>query len=313
MPRRLAPSTRRATALSLMMEVIDQPRSAASPDSRRSASKPPRSTSRRCRKPGTTRRPARYASRRRSPFTWHSRTTRSQTPTYSSLRRLRARMKSCERAPKSSPSASGSRWNASWICPPVDTRARMSRTTGSSARLATQYSKSPALYFTMASASAHGQQLPVPLRVAQRKVVAGVDFRAMHAVDEEKIAEHEILAPVHRVEGALEHALPAVEGLARGDALASHIVGRHAGGAEGQVVVAVLVVQPPALVQQPAFLLQPRVQRRAGKRREMVERGQVEPMLDGELGRLFRRARLVAVVAEHEGAVHADAMPAQVG
>ena len=42
-------------------------------------------------------------------------------------------------------------------------------------------------------------------------MVALVDLDAMHAVDREKIAKHEAVRPVHRVEGAAHNALPGVE------------------------------------------------------------------------------------------------------
>src|SRR5262245_50820794 len=59
-------------------------------------------------------------------------------------------------------------------------------------------------------------------------------------------------------------------------------------------------------------MLEPREQRRARKWREVIEGGEIEAMIHCELGRLVERLGTLAVVAEHEGAVDADAMAAQV-
>src|SRR5689334_8241698 len=143
-------------------------------------------------------------------------------------------------------------------------------------------------------------------------MVALVDLDAMHAVDCKKIAKHEAIGPVHRVEGAAHDALPAVEAPARAQAALPDVVRRHDLRLKRDAVVAVTLVEPPALVEEPALALEPREQRRAGKWREVIEGGEIEAMVHRELGRFVEGVRALAVVAEHEGAVDADAMAAQV-
>ena len=53
--------------------------------------------------------------------------------------------------------------------------------------------------------------------LAQVKIALG-DLDTMHAVDREKIAKHEAVGPVHRVEGASHDAFPGVEAPARAQA-----------------------------------------------------------------------------------------------
>ena len=51
---------------------------------------------------------------------------------------------------------------------------------------------------------------------------------------------------------------------------------RHAARLKWNPVVAVTLIEPPIFVKQPAFVLQPFVKRRSGKRREMIKRRDVE-------------------------------------
>ena len=87
---------------------------------------------------------------------------------------------------------------------------------------------------------------------------------------------------------------------------------RHATRLKWNPVIAITLVQPPILIEQPAFILQPLVKWRAGKRREVIERRDVERMFprkrDG-LGKTFGR---VAVIAEDKSAIDTDVMLAQI-
>src|SRR5882672_8915912 len=144
-------------------------------------------------------------------------------------------------------------------------------------------------------------------------MVALVDLDAMHAVDREKIAKHEAVRPVHRVEGAAHDALPGVKTPAGAQAALPDVVRRHGLRLKRNAVVAVTLVKPPALVKEPALALEAREQGCSWKWREVIEGGEIKAMLDRERGRFVEGVRALAVVAEHEGAVDADAVAAQVG
>src|SRR5262249_18772063 len=90
------------------------------------------------------------------------------------------------------------------------------------------------------------------------------------------------------------------------------VVRRHDLRLKRDAVVAITLVEPPALVQQPALALEPREQRRAGKWGEVIEGGKIEAMVHRKLSRFVEGVRALAVVAEHEGAVDANAMAPQV-
>src|SRR3954452_20458520 len=98
----------------------------------------------------------------------------------------------------------------------------------------------------------------------------------MRSRDHEEIAKHEGVGSIDPIEAAAKHAAPAIEAPARAQAAAPHLVGLHGGGPEWNAVVAIALVDPPALVQEPPFPLQPGKQRRTGKRREMIEDRQIK-------------------------------------
>ena len=93
--------------------------------------------------------------------------------------------------------------------------------------------------------------------------------------------------PVHRIERAAQHAAPGSRSARRARRQPCRMSsGRHGRGLERNAVVAVALVEPPALVEQAPFPLQPAEQRRAGERRQVVEGGEVEAVVDGEVHRL---------------------------
>src|SRR5262245_47241963 len=143
-------------------------------------------------------------------------------------------------------------------------------------------------------------------------MVALVDLDAVHAVDREKIAKHEAVCPVHRVEGALHDAFPGVEAPPRTQAALPDVVWRHGLRLKRDTVVAIALIEPPALIEEPAFALEPSEQRRARKWREVIEGSEIEAMVHRELSRLVEGVRTLAVVAEDESAVDANAVAAQV-
>src|SRR4030095_15493958 len=116
-------------------------------------------------------------------------------------------------------------------------------------------------------------------------MIAQADVGAMQGVDEKKIPPHETVAAVHGIEAAAEDARPGVKGAARLETRAAQILRTHAARLKRNPVVTVAVVEPPRVEEQPVFLLEPAVERRAGKRREVVERGDVERVLPGERDR----------------------------
>src|SRR6266498_907389 len=130
----------------------------------------------------------------------------------------------------------------------------------------------------------------------------------MQCVDQIKIPPHEPVTAIRGCEAALGDAAPGIKLAAGGEAVLPERLRRHAAGLKWNPVVAVALIEPPIFVEQAALVLQPRVERRAGKGREMIERCDVERVLlrerDG-FGEAFRR---VAVVAEDERAIDADAM-----
>src|SRR5262245_48854110 len=134
----------------------------------------------------------------------------------------------------------------------------------------------------------------------------------MHGVDEIEISPHETIGAIHGIEPPAQDAAPRVKSPARRQTAALQFLVAHAAGLEGNAVVAVAIVQPPRVVEQAAFALQAAIQRRAGKRREMIEGGDIKRVLLREIDRLLEALRRVSVITENECAVDANAMAPEI-
>src|SRR6185369_6011618 len=73
------------------------------------------------------------------------------------------------------------------------------------------------------------------------------------------------------------------------------------------------VVQLPVAGQDAALALEPRVQRRAGERRDDGEAREVDAVVDGECGGVLEDVERVVIEAEDEAALDGDAEVVQVG
>src|SRR5947209_6618008 len=205
--------------------------------------------------------------------------------------------------------AFGSRSRETRISPCMGLSRNSRRSSGSSSGTASSTIIPPAL---KKERSIGAQQGPRPALRPQREVVAPVDVGAMEMIDQEEVAEHEEVRPVHRIDRPAQDARPRVEGPPRLDAPALHVLGRHPRRTEGDLVVAVALVEPPGVVEEHPRSLQATVELGAGERRQVIEGGDVEAVLAGELDRALKVRRRVVVVAEDERAVEADVVPAQV-
>src|SRR5262245_9603322 len=139
-------------------------------------------------------------------------------------------------------------------------------------------------------------------------MIAQTHVRAMHGVDEIKISPHETVASVHGVESAPQDARPGIEAAAGVKAGAAELLGTHSARLKGNPVVAVAIVQPPFVEEQPVFPLEPVIERSAGKRGQMIEGGDVESVFLGKLHRWGEALRRVAIVPEDERTIDSDAM-----
>src|SRR6266849_7059156 len=149
--------------------------------------------------------------------------------------------------------------------------------------------------------------------VAQREILPLHHLGAKQQIDGKEMTPHEPVPAVHfEIETASEDRRDAVEALPRLDAALLHLIGGHAARREGHHPVAIFRSEPPAVVQQTPFALQPVVQRRSGKRSEVIESHDVELVALGEGQRLLQRVAVVFVVAEDEGHVEADLVALQI-
>ena len=143
-------------------------------------------------------------------------------------------------------------------------------------------------------------------------MIAQADVVAMEGVDQIKVSPHKPIAAIHAIEAALRDAAPGVELAPRRKAIPLKCVRRHGPRLKRNSIVAIVVVEPPAFVEQPALALQTTIQRRAREWREVIERGNVKRMFPCESDRSGEAFRRIAVVTEDKRAVNADAMPAQI-
>src|SRR2546430_570488 len=98
----------------------------------------------------------------------------------------------------------------------------------------------------------------------------------MHRVDEKKVSPHQRITSIHCIEAPLSDAAPGVEFPARIHAVLLKQFRRHLTRLKWNAIVTVSLVQPPRIVEQTALALQSGIKRRAGKRRQMIKRGDVE-------------------------------------
>src|SRR6266496_148638 len=143
-------------------------------------------------------------------------------------------------------------------------------------------------------------------------MIAQAHVVAMERVDQVKVSPHEPVAAIYAVQAALENAAPGVKLAARRKAIALERFRRHASRLKGNPVVAVPLIEPPVFVKQPTLVLQPAIQRRAGERGEVIERGDVKGVFLREFHGGGKTFRSVAVVAEDKRAINADVMAAQI-
>src|SRR5262245_30047715 len=134
----------------------------------------------------------------------------------------------------------------------------------------------------------------------------------MEGVDEIKIAPHEPIAPVHARQATLHNAGPRIEFSPGGETVLLQQLRGHATWPEWYSVIAVTLIQPPVFVEQSPFVMQPLVEGRAGKWREMIERSDIERLRAGKCNRLSKTLQRVAVVAEDERSIDPDPMLAQI-
>ena len=116
-----------------------------------------------------------------------------------------------------------------------------------------------------------------------------------------------------RAEQPLDDAADRIELPACIDAATGYFFGGELYGVERQVVVAVVLVEPPLFEAQSPLGCELFIQRRTGERGQVVERGDVELLPHGEGDRLVERGGRIAVVAEDERRVDTDVVAAQVG
>src|SRR5262245_51291907 len=135
---------------------------------------------------------------------------------------------------------------------------------------------------------------------------------SMQRVDQIKIPPHEPVASVYRCTTALENARPGIKRPTCRQAVPLQCLGAHAARLKRDSVVAIVLVEPPRVIQQPAFRLESLVQRRPGKGREMIERSDVKTVFLSEPNRLAETLWSVTVVAKDKRAIDTNVVTAQV-
>src|SRR2546421_5903372 len=127
------------------------------------------------------------------------------------------------------------------------------------------------------------------------------------------MAPHEPVAAVDfEIKAAPEDGGKAVKVLPGLNAALFDLFGGHAARREGHHTVAISGIKPPALVKQTPFILQPRVQRRPRKGREVIEGDNIKTVALGELQSFSERVAVVFVIAKNECYIQANLMAAQI-
>ena len=149
--------------------------------------------------------------------------------------------------------------------------------------------------------------------ITQRKIFALENFRAEEEIDGEKMAPHKPVVAVDlEIKAAPEDGGKAVKVLPRFNAALLDLLSGHAARREGHHAIAISGFEPPAFVKQTPFILQPRVQRRSRKGREVIEGDNIKTVALGELQSFSERVAVVFVIAEDECHIQADLVAAQV-
>src|SRR5215472_8241624 len=114
------------------------------------------------------------------------------------------------------------------------------------------------------------------------------------------------------VEAAAKDGSKAVKLLPRFDATLFGLLGGHAARCKRDHAIAITGIEPPAIVEKAAFLLQPRIEWSPRERREMVEGDDIKAMALGEGQGFLQRVAIVLVVSQNESYVEADFMTPQI-
>src|SRR2546425_8970388 len=107
-------------------------------------------------------------------------------------------------------------------------------------------------------------------------MIAQAHIVAMQRVDQIKVSPHEPIAAVYGIEAAPGDAAPGVELAPCRQKILLKRVRRHPARLKWNSIVAVAVVEPPMIVEQPPLALQTVIERCARERCEMVECGNVK-------------------------------------
>src|SRR5262245_36746614 len=111
---------------------------------------------------------------------------------------------------------------------------------------------------------------------------------------------HEPIAGVHlEVKATAKDGGNAVEPLPCFNATLLGLLSGHAARRKRDHAIAITGIEPPAIVEKAAFLLQARIERRPRKRREMVEGDDVKAMALGKGQSFLQRVAIVFVVSQN--------------
>ena len=113
------------------------------------------------------------------------------------------------------------------------------------------------------------------------------------------------------INGSFENRLIFIE-LASGlETTFGQLIGGHPAGMKGSLAVAKVGVQPPPIVDEPAFVLEPVVQLRSWGGRQRVEVGQIQLGTQSKFQANLKRVNCILVVTKNKSAVNHDAPIAQ--
>src|SRR5438045_3259675 len=106
-------------------------------------------------------------------------------------------------------------------------------------------------------------------------MVSRADIVSVQRVDHVKVAPHEPIAAVHAIDAAAHDAWKRIESSPRIEAGKAQRFRLHAGRLEWNLVVAVSIIHPPGVIEHPPLPRQALIERRAWKRRQMIEGGDI--------------------------------------
>ena len=158
----------------------------------------------------------------------------------------------------------------------------------------------------------HLDQLSLPALVPEREQVALADFPMEHAVDPKEDWPKQDRRTVHRIKAAIKHIAEVKIILARPKAAPLQSLWAHIFRLKGNNVEAVRVIQPPFFVKKAIFLFQASIKRRAGKRNQVIEGGQIKFLLQCELEGGLETGFVILVISKYKGGIDADLVLAQI-